>query len=77
MHDCITPGDLVSELTAYTYFCSFTVLGMFTMINLFVAVILENFEREFSCDATSHVCSTRRGCALLFACTIARMTHMC
>ena len=55
MHDVMKPDDLVSELAAYLYFSSFVVLGQFMMINLFVAVILENFEREFSSDTTSKV----------------------
>ena len=56
MHDCMTPGDLMSEVVAYLYFSTFVVLGQFMMINLFVAVILENFEREFSSDSTAKVC---------------------
>ena len=55
MHDVITPGDVSSQVIAYLYFGSFVVLGQFMMINLFVAVILENFEREFASSSVSKV----------------------
>ena len=55
MHDVVTPGDVSSQVVAYLYFGSFVVLGQFMMINLFVAVILENFEREFASSSVSKV----------------------
>lgn len=55
MHDVITPGDVLSQVVAYAYFGSFVVLAQFMMLNLFVAVILEQFEREFASDSISKV----------------------
>ena len=36
---------------AYRYFVSFVLLGQFIMLNLFVAVILENFEYEMGAES--------------------------
>jgi len=57
MHDTFQPGDVGGAVVAYLYFSTFIILGQFMMINLFVAVILENFEREFASDKTSQVTS--------------------
>lgn len=51
MHDCM---GTVDKWLVLLYFCSFMILGQFMMLNLFVAVILENFEREMEAEADSH-----------------------
>ena len=48
MHDC---AGTVHKSIVFFYFTSFMLLGQFMMLNLFVAVILENFEREMEAEA--------------------------
>lgn len=50
MHDCMAAGTVVTVF----YFTSFVLLGQFIMLNLFVAVILENFEREMAAAEDKH-----------------------
>lgn len=49
MHECST----VSAVAASLYFPTFVFAGQLMMLNLFVAVILENFEREIQAEADS------------------------
>lgn len=47
MHEC---AKHTSDSVALVFFGSFVVLGQFLMLNLFVAVILENFENEMAAN---------------------------
>jgi len=51
MHDC---AGTVHKGIVFFFFTSFMLLGQFMMLNLFVAVILENFEREMEAEADSN-----------------------
>ena len=60
MHDCT---GAVGPIWAILFFCSFVVLGQFTVLNMFVAVILENFEREMASESATQMVGLRRGCS--------------
>lgn len=57
MHHCLKPPDCIPteysscyNYVAVVYFVSFIIFGQFIMIQLFIAVILENFEQEFNAE---------------------------
>lgn len=60
MHECFDPGDVGGAIVAYAYFSLFVILGQFMMLNLFVAVILENFEREMDVSTVAKVSYTSK-----------------